>query len=433
MSSYTRVKRVLVGSGTQVGSTLATLAQGDLLLLDESGTPVTTSAGAALLSKNSKVTIAVGLGNGSVRLSSPIQGNSVSAYVGKAYAAPTEQALIVGYNGTANTGIASAVNTSYRLRINIKDSTRVNGERMTLIDTVFPADIAATDFRISAYIAKMFDQTEYNNNYAKGKVKLERVSDGTFTTIGVNSGGTGSPTLAVSNGSPVVVASLATHGLVVGDYIRIGGATVGFPVYVVAAVSGASITLDVAYKGATNAAVANASVGKLASVTEFGFLITGLALNSRVNTAPNQPLDTYKIILFDANYSNIELTADLPNASAVKTVVANGDPGEGFWKQVADDEEAAKGWLGDTSKRRFHDIRIPNYVDATKNYQRLDIDHADIHLGNLQDNTFSPLKTTIYLPDGSNQATASSNNFKNILNGYFGTVLGFSTIATTPA
>lgn len=432
MSSYTRVKRVLVGSGTQVGTTLATLTQGDLLLLDESGNPITTTAGAAALSKNSKVTIAVGLGNGNVRLSSPIQGNSVSAYVGKAYAAPTEQALIVGYNGTALTGIAAAVSTSYRLRINIKDSTRVNGERMTLIDTVFPSDIAATGAKVSAYIAKMFDVKEMGHNYAEDKVKLERVSNGTFTTIGAASGGTGAPTLAVVNGSNVVTSSLTTHGLVVGDYIRIGGTGAGVPVYVVAAVSGASITLDVIYKGAT-ATVTNANAGKLATVTEFGFLITGLALNSRISNASNQPLDTYKHILFDANYSNIELTADITNASAVKTVVAVGDPGEGFWKQVADDEEASKGWLGDTSKRRFHDIRIPNYVSTSSNYQRIDIDHADIHLGNLQDTLSSPLKTTIYIPTGSTQATNTTDLFKSILNGFFATSVGFTAIATTPA
>lgn len=438
MSSYTRVKRVLIGSGTQVGTSLATLTAGDLLLLDESGTPVTTSAAAALIPKYAKVTIAAGLGNGQVRLSSPIQGNSVSAYTGKAYAAPVEQSLIVGYNGTTGTGITSMVNAQFRLRINIKDSNRVNGERMTLLDTIYPSDSAATAAKISAYIAKMFDQKDYGTNYAVDKVKLERVSNGTFLTLGVAIGGTGTPTLAVVNGSATATASLTTHGLVVGDYVRIGGTGAGIPVYVVSAVNGATITLDTTYKGAT-ATVANASVGRLTSgtVTEFGFLITGLPISSRISTGANQPFDTYTHILFDASFANIgssdpAVYVDPLNAYATKTNITAGDSGEGHWKLVADDEEASKGWLGDTSKRRVWDIRVPNYVTIGGQYQRIDIDHADIHLGNLQDNTHSPLKTTIYIPTGTNQAANTTDNFKNILNSYFSTVLGFTAIATTP-
>lgn len=421
---YNNVNRVLIGDGTNSAATsLQTMVAGDLFLLNEAGTVITTEAAAALLPKYSKVSIAAGIGAGIVILSSPIQGSTVSKYAGHAYVAPLEQVTYVGYNGTSGTGIAAVVDTEYRLRILIKDTLRVQGERSTLIDINAPASPVQTVANVAYTIAKLFDQKDYNTNYQTGKVKLERTSNGTGTVLG------GSATTAAVFGSDIITLSSASHGLVVGSIIRLGGTTyaTGSTYVVTALPTSTTAKLDVVYKGAT-ATITNANSLTLAGVSEYGFRITGLSQTSKVSQAANAPLDEYEWIVFDASYAPANIRLAVNYATVTTTQKAN--PGEGYWKQVADREEAAKGYWGDTSKRRFYDQRIASLVVINQAYISVIITHHDVHGGNFQENTTSPLKTEIYIPDGSAQATntPTSNNFLAILNAYFSTVLGFPAI-----
>lgn len=420
MSSYNNVNRVLIGDGTNSGTitSIAGIQKGDLFLLNEAGVPVTTNAAAAALPRHERVTIAAGIGNGIAILSSPIQGHTVSKYEGQSYVAPSERVVILGYNGTASTSISVTAGTEYRLRILIKDSHRFNGQRSTLGDVNYLAPTGGTLAEAAAAIAKLYDETDYGHNYLSDKVKLERVSNGTRTVF--------PNTADVVNGSKTV--SLTAHALTVGTPIRLDVAahSASSPVYVIEEVIDANtFKIDVAYKGATGT-IALANSGSMTAVTEWGFKLTGIAQDSYISNAANEPLDEYEWINFDAVFSEANDPAAASAATFTESTALN--PGQGYWKQVADREEAAKGYLGDTSKRRFHDKRIVSNVVVDQAYDSVVITHADIHRGDFQDTYNAPLKTEIYIPEGSTQATNSGNNFLHVLNGFFSSVVGFTAI-----
>lgn len=427
MSNYNNVNRVLVGDGTNSGAIthISGIQKGDLFLVDESNQIVATKAAAAALPKFEKVYIAAGIDSGIAILSSPIQGNTASKYEGKAFVQPSERVVILGYNGTASTGISVSADTEYRLRVLIKDSHRPNGMRQTLSDVNYTAGASDTDEIVAYKVAALYGQKDYGENYMADKVKLERVSDGTFNAADND--------VSVVNGSKqITFATAATHStgtaFVVGDIIRLGGTGAGDPVYKITAVDGLVLTLDVPYVGDT-ATIAAANAGQMATVTEWGFKLSGIAQNSKVSRGANEPFDQYEWISFDAVFSTADDLSSSQEAATFTEVTALA-PGQGFWKQVADREEAAKGYFGDTSKRRWYDQRIDSAVVAGTEYGSVVITHADVHKGDFQGTYAAPLQTEIYIPRGTAQATAAGDNFLDILNGYFSDVLGFATIAT---
>lgn len=431
MSNYNNVNRVLIGDGTNDGAIthISGIQKGDLFLINENNVVVATVADAKALPRFEKVTIASGIGSGLAILSSPIQGNTVSKFEGKTFADASEQVVILGYNGGATTGINVAASIEYRLRVLIKDSHRPNGMRQTLSDVNYTSGVSETASEVASKIASLYGQKDLSENYMSDKVKLERVSDGTFAAA--DNG------VAVVKGSKVITfTTAATHGtgtaFAIGDDIRIGGTGVAVPVYKITAVDGLKITLDVPFVGET-AAIAAANVGNLASTTKWGFKLTALAQESNINNGANAPLDEYEWINFDAVFSTAD---DLSSTqeSAIYTLVTPGNPGQGYWKQVADREEAAKGYFGDTSKRRFYDKRIESTVVVGGQYSSVVITHAAAMNGDFQGTYSAPLQTEIYIPTTSAQAvqstTGSNTAFLAILNGYFSHVLGFTVIPT---
>lgn len=431
MSNYNNVNRVLIGDGTNAGAIthISGIQKGDLFLVDESNQIVATKAAAAALPRFEKVYIAAGIDSGIAILSSPIQGNTTSKYEGKAFVSPTERVVILGYNGTASTGISVAADTEYRLRVLIKDTHRPNGMRQTLSDVNYTAGASDTDADVAYKVAALYGQKDYGTNYMGDKVKLERVSDGTF--------GAADNDVSVVNGSKqITFATAATHStgtaFAVGDVIKLGAAgtagATGEPVYVITAVDGLVLTLDVPYVGDT-ATIAAADAGFMDTVTEWGFKLSGIAQNSKISRGANEPFDQYEWILFDAVFSTADDLSSSQEAAEF-TEVTPVNPGQGYWKQVADREEAAKGYLGDTSKRRWHDNRIDSVVGVDVEYGSVVITHADVHKGDFQGTYAAPLQTEVYIPRGTAQATAAGDNFLDILNGYFADALGFDTIAT---
>lgn len=421
MSNYNNVNRVLIGDGANVGAIthISGIQKGDLFLVNELNEIIPDVATASALAKFEKVYIASGIDSGIAVLSSPIQGNTASKYEGKNFIAPSEQVTIEGFNGTAGTGISIVADTEYRLRVLIKDSHRVQGQRSTTSDVNIPAGVSDDAASIAFKCACIYSQTDYGHGYMADKVKLERVSDGTFAALSNNA--------AVINGSKTVVST--AHGLGTAGatgVIRIGGTGAQVPVYGFTVVDANTLELDTAYVGET-ATVLAANVGGLTTVTEWGFKLTGIPQSSKINRASNEPLDQYEWILFDSVFSTADdLSAD--QEAALHTEVARVEPGQGYWKQVADREEAAKGYLGDTSKRRFYDRRINSVVDETAEYGSIVITHAAVMGGDFQGTYQAPLLTEIYIPRGSDQGTNTGTNFLAILNGFFNGVLGFPAI-----
>jgi hypothetical protein len=413
MSNYNYVNRVLIGDGDNSAATvLPQIEKGDLFLLDEKGVIIPDGATALALPKFSKVTVAAGIGKGIAILSSPIQGNTVSAYEGVDYTAPAEQVAYIGYNGTDGT-IDATPSTEYRLRIEILDDHRVNAMRQSLADYHVELDASEGPEEAIDTIACFYAQKDYGVNYMGDKVKLERVGDLVTAAAGASTG-------LVVNGSPIVeVTGLAIPA--VGEYFRIGGVTTTDPIYKVKEVNGTTVTLDVPYVGESEgAAVVDTLV---ASSGLYGFKLTALPQEALLSRAANEPWDQYEWIIFNAYYSE----ADDRSFSSVAPyrVETPVHPGNGYWKQVAEREEAAKGYLGDTSKRRFHDTRIASNVGVDVAYNTIVITHADVHRGDFQGVYNAPLKTEIYIPVLGSQGVDAAENFIYILNEFFAGSVGF--------
>jgi len=421
MSSYTRVRTVHVGANVaafakdQTLGLLSAAPAGTIAVFNEEGVSVTDVA--TNISKITQVMIGQSLGGGNVRLSSPIQINTVSNFMSAPYKAPTEQVTFVGFDGTSG-DLPAKASTDYRLRIHIKDSLRTHGQRPTLIDANYPADVAATQFKIANYIAKVFDIKDLGHNYAEDKVLLERVCDGTI-------GASLALAYTTTNGSKSVTAT--AHTCAVGDVIKFGGAsapTNSTPYYVVASVKDANtIVLDVAYKGATLVHGA-ANTRKVTAIGKCGFKLTALSQKAFIGEGTNSPVDQYTYLAFEAGFGDVSYNAD-PSDYAVVNKAVKAYGGNGFWKQVAQDEESAKGYLGDTDNINWYADRINSNVVVGEQYKVITIDSFDIHPGSLQDTMSSPIKTTIYLP-----ATSANNaNVIQALNTVFATVGGMPVIS----
>ena len=420
MSNYNNVNRVLIGDGTNSGviTTLPGIQKGDLIVLNEKGVPVTTNAAAAALPKFERIVIAVGIAPGRATLSSPIQGNTASAYEGVDFRAPAEQVSFIGYNGTAGTGLTIDASTEYRLRISIQDDARTHGQRQTLMDYNYVGGATASASGAIDNIACQYAQKEYGVSYMSDKVKLERVSDGTFTAFGAGANAT------VTKGSDIITTAVA-QAVTVGSYIRIGGTTDSVGIYkVIEQVDGSTLKIDTAYLG-ENEVVLVASIGIMSAQTEYGFKLTGIAQEALLSRGANEPYDQYEWILFKAFFS--EADDRTIESAATYTLATNVDPGNGYWKQIAEREEDAKGYLGDTNKRMFWANRIDSVVDPSVSYDTLVVTHEESMKGDFQGNYQAPLKTEIYIPNGADQGLNSGDEFVHILNGFFGT-LGFPAI-----
>lgn len=425
---YKGVSSVLIGDGTTTGTTLPGIKKGDLLIIKENGSVVTASAGMAL-PKFEKIIIACGIADGEAILSSPIQGNLVSKYEGVKPVAPSEQVTYLGFNGTASTGVSiTSTATEYRLRIFNADTNRINGQRRTIIDVNYKATASENAFSVLTKICNLYYAKDYGANAFEKKVKAEIVSDGTFVAA--------DNTLSVIKGSNKATFDTAATNdtgtaFAVGDLVRIGGTGASVPVYKITAINSLTVTLSNPYQGAT-ATVAAASVGLLTTPTEYGIKLTGLAQNSKISRAANEPLDQYEWINFDAAFTDANDMASSQYAATVTTTKAK--PGMGYWKQVADAEEIAKGALGDTNKLSHYAQRIVSNVDpaVTQGYASIVITHAAQYGGDFQNNMNSPLRTEIYIPYGTAQASDSTtNSFTHMMNAYFATVLGFTAVDLT--
>ena len=413
MSNFTRAQRVAVGDGTTSGTSVPGIKKGDLLLLDEQYNVVSTNAAAAALPKYSKVHIALGTADGKARFIT-IEGDKTSKYVGQDAVAKSEQVTYLGYDGTNGAGIESEADTDYRLRVLIKDDNRI-GHRSTFIDTHYKTGSDTTAYELASKIACLFDATDYDHNYAKNFVKLERVSNGSRTAFAADAD--------VVEGSKSV--SIAGHGLSIDDVVKFEGIS-----YLVAAIPDANtITLDQKYKGETaTITTANTDSGSYGSVTVWGFKLTGLEIDSKVSRAANSPLDLYQWVNFDAGFSVAQDTSADAYSAEIFTTSAN--PGQGYWKQVAQAEEMSKPNYGDQSKRLYYDQRLENNTVVGTSYGSVIIEHST-EIGSFALESARGIQVAeIYLPTGSDQATNSANNFLHVLNGFFSGSVGFEAIST---
>lgn len=421
MSTLRHVNRVLIGDGVEGTSSipnhLSGILPGQLLLCDENLTPLNGTS-VQNVAKFDKVYIAVGLPAGGHLLSSPIQGNTVSAYIGTEYVAPVESVTYLGYNGTEG-NITVTAGDEYRLRIAIKDDARIQGQRMTLLDSNYVAtdvDIAASVISelISTILGDEYGQSEIGKNLCIGKV-----GDATPLSAIANL------TATIPTGSTSVLATGSGTAPAVGDVIQLqaSGSTSDFIYFVEEVTEIAAdtyeIVIDQPFQGA-NYSGAILDGGTVAGLANVGIKIIGKPVDSLLNPFGNEPYNEYEWVNFDAGFSKVGDAAPLSPYVAPKTA-NDANPGQGVWKQVSDAEKLAKGYLGDDNRRSFDSPRVASSVVPGATYDSIIITHADVHLGNLQDMMQSPLQTEVYLVEGTTQAS----DFVAILDAYFATIVGF--------
>jgi hypothetical protein len=184
-----------------------------------------------------------------------------------------EQVTYLGYNGVTATLAMDATNsTYYGLKI-ILDHTFGTLNNSPMIVTIpYKSDATATQSEVAAGLANA--ATNWLKRQAYRPFRVERCNSGAM--LNDVSEGT---TCAVTNGSKVITFAVdPTPNVVVGSILRIGALGAGgTPCYVVTAVTGATVTLDQEYQGATNAVLAE---NLLESVTEgnWGLRFTGISV-----------------------------------------------------------------------------------------------------------------------------------------------------------
>jgi hypothetical protein len=418
MSNINRVGVVFVGSGANTGTGVLPMVNvGDLNIYDGKNNLIDTVAKAQALSANDQISIATAGGKNKNVIMSRFTGSGVSKYEGKSYVAPVQKTILIG--DPANGGINISSGYEYRLRVLIDDDVRVHGQRKTLHDSNFPASNVTTQESVASFIACIYNQDEYGHSMIKELVKLERVSDGTFAALANDA--------TVTNGSKLVTST--AHTLTVGSkvYLRIGGTGANTPVYVATVLDANTFELDTEYVGESEIVLA-ANILSSTDASNWGFLLTAIPQESLLERAANEPVYDYEWIKFDAVFSKAderELESITP-----KIVIAKLNPGQGHWEQVANREEHAKGYWGDTAKGDYTYKRINNVVDPTKTYNSIVITNREVSNGAFQDTYSSPMQLEIYIPVGTDQGddTPVNEKFLAILNAYMVDVLKFEAI-----
>lgn len=378
------ISRTASVQGIDNSNSTTFLANGEVLILDKNWDPLTAGKTVAdseyiYVVQRSGATASTS----QVIRSNKIYGSNVTSYSGLSYVAPAEQISYVGYNGSS--GSIEAINdNTYKLRVVFKHDVENWSEQVNVSYNEYTSDSSATASEIAAAFAKKFDKSYPASN---ADIKVERVTDGTFTVAG------GATTATVVKGSPTVTFSASTHAFVAGDVIRIGGAASTFPVYLVSSVSGVTVTLDSNYQG-DSATVANANIGEMSVITAWGLKITGRALTTTV------PTFKYLKVAFDVTLKDFGTTAVTDSQVASR--------GNGTYEEIAELEYFARGFDGWGSIRNATPNVAQPSSDATAstNYDTIAIrafDNSDF--GVVSGVKPSPFQIYIAMVDGSSQTT----------------------------
>jgi len=414
----TNVNRVLVASGANVGGgVLPNINLGDLFIYGPNNELIDTVAKAQALSATDEISIGAALGRNKNVILNQITGTGIYQYKGRSFVAPKEKIVLIGDPATG--GINVSAGEEYRLRVYVKEDQKAHCQRMPMFDVNYPASNVATQEVVASFVACIYEQDEYGHSKIKDLVLLERVSDGTFVALTNNA--------TVVNGSKNVTSS--AHGVTVGTTValKLGGTTANDSVYLATATGVNTFELDASYVGESGIVLA-ADALTATDAANWGFKLTGVPQESPISRAANEPSYEYEWIDFDAVFSQAEDRAVQTVSS--KIILQDVDPGQGYWKQVADREEKAKGYWGDVSKMRFDDRRINSLVQVDTEYDSIVISHRSTTKGQLQDSRTNPLKLEIYIPVAGDQGddTPANNEFLAILNAYLVDVLKFKPI-----
>lgn len=322
-----RVTHLFIAKGITRTSSVTpnTLANGEVAFFSRGGSKTLGGVSATNPSSAESTGFVIMQGRGAnPKLKSPvIKPRLIRRITGTEYAAAAEQIDYVGYN--TSTGSIDAINDNiYILRILMQGVSSLAHSQYRIIDIPFKSDSSATQVEIANGLAVTADKTIART--PDQPISVERVTNS--TTSAATTG-----TLAVVKGSKYVTASvdIDNGGLVVGDYLVISGVA-----YKVVALDTTNqvATLDTTYQGASNTAIADASVSFItaanAAAGNWGLKLTGRVVPFAAGTFP------YRKVRFQTT-----LVEDFGNTTLTKSQGAS--EGQGEFEAVAELEWFVQG------------------------------------------------------------------------------------------
>ena len=312
-----------------------------------------------LLTATDKFFIVQGKGATQPLMKSPALTKGMVAISASKFKAAVQQVTVVGYNGTTG-ALPVANSTDFWIKVRKRDNDAANrSQPMSLFAGPVKTDATGTQAELAVALVASGYRNFTNQEPANGYLKFEAITNAASTAV------TGATSLTFTYKSKVVaITGSATSNVAVGDFLRIGGATVTNAVYRVAAVTATAITLSTFFVGDTaTLAVANVHVitAANAATANFGIRLLGVEAPFDVNA-------------FRDYYAN-RWTTSFSDSSTLITVTG-AQNGNGVWQQVAMDEYLNYGFEGQNDQLavpsipRDQVVKIPGVAGNTAQSSR---------------------------------------------------------------
>ena len=312
-----------------------------------------------LLTATDKFFIVQGKGATQPLMKSPALTKGMVAISASKFKAAVQQVTVVGYNGTTG-ALPVANSTDFWIKVRKRDNDAANrSQPMSLFAGPVKTDATGTQAELAVALVASGYRNFTNQEPANGYLKFEAITNAASTAV------TGATSLTFTYKSKVVaITGSATSNVAVGDFLRIGGATVTNAVYRVAAVTATAITLSTFFVGDTaTLAVANVHVitAANAATANFGIRLLGVEAPFNVNS-------------FRDYYAN-RWTTSFSDSSTLITVTG-AQNGNGVWQQVAMDEYLNYGFEGQNDQLavpsipRDQVVKIPGVAGNTAQSSR---------------------------------------------------------------
>jgi len=392
------MQKILVGKNQAVGSPTSPIDVPEGAIAIFNGDTNTLLNPGDTITDASQIYFVQGVSSGSQPvISIPVDGTGVRVWKGQSYVAPVKQVSYVGYSGSGTLTINTVNSGNYLFGVNNLAKAWIPFNPKSVSVT---ADSSATAFEIADAIAEQVNAAPTTPSYISDPnnwiVKLEVLSSQSSTAIG------GGETLTVVNGSNIVTSSGTSHGIVAGDAIRIGSTTaLTSPVYPVASVNGATITLTREYAGDSASGVAAGELDAYPDASDLaGLKVTALSFGS------------YFSIFLAEDFEGTQVTYTTPYT-----------PGSGTYDLVLDYEKKTRANWGYTLNRTILPIEQDYYATSGTTYDLYYIEGIKVIVdrsfpSRLSNSTYS---ITIAIPS---TATAVKNAFEATINPWINSTPG---------
>jgi hypothetical protein len=346
------------------------IAEGEIVVTTPGGTVLdaTTVAG------EKEIVLRQGRG-GELEVISPVIFKDGASLKSQAYVPQEEESWTLGYDGT--TGAFDEINDNlYLLNVDMKESSVFGFGQQKHKYGVYKSDANAT-------------QEEIVNGLTESLIanfSREPEQDVVFNMLLSDASVAVAPTANLVKDSDQVVFS-AAHGLVAGDYIRIGTATTDIVYKVKAVTATDTLLLTTAYSGASVPAAVVTSIAANPA-GNFGIIAQGQAREFKTGSL---------------HYSKVRFELIPKDFGTTPVVQANGAiEGSGNYEQIAELEWATQGNEGNYYRSRSMAPVDEKRADVQKvGYDMITLKYEKTTHGGIGAKDVSPAEAVVAYPNGS--------------------------------